>query len=74
MRYVLDTNVLAAALRSDAGASRQLLSSAIDGTIIVWASVPLRLKDPADVIVLETAINGRADRLLTFDLRHLAAN
>jgi putative PIN family toxin of toxin-antitoxin system len=119
MRYVLDTNVLVAALRSDSGASRRLLSSAIDGTIIVLASVPLmveyeavltrtehlsatglsveetnavldalasvaepiqllflwrpRLKDPADEMVLETAINGRADRLVTFDLRHLKA-
>jgi putative PIN family toxin of toxin-antitoxin system len=119
MRYVLDTNVLVAALRSDSGASRQLLSSAIDGTIIVLASVPLmveyeavltrtehlsatglsveetnavldgfaavaepiqlrflwrpRLKDPADEMVLETATNGRADRLVTFDLRHLKA-
>jgi predicted nucleic acid-binding protein len=32
-----------------------------------------RLKDPADEMVLETAINGRADRLVTFDLRHLKA-
>ena len=29
-----------------------------------------RLKDPADEMVLETAINGRADRLVTFNLRH----
>jgi predicted nucleic acid-binding protein len=32
-----------------------------------------RLKDPADEMVLETAIDGRADRLVTFDLRHLKA-
>jgi putative PIN family toxin of toxin-antitoxin system len=30
-----------------------------------------QLKDPADEMVLETAVNGRADRLVTFDLRHL---
>ena len=31
-----------------------------------------RLKDPADEMVLETAVNGDADRLTTFNLRHLA--
>ena len=31
------------------------------------------MKDPADEMVLETAINGRADRLVTFDLRRLKA-
>ncbi|MGO9256550.1 MAG: putative toxin-antitoxin system toxin component, PIN family [Bryobacteraceae bacterium] len=30
------------------------------------------LKDPADEMVLETAVNGRADRLVTFNIRHLA--
>jgi putative PIN family toxin of toxin-antitoxin system len=28
------------------------------------------LKDPGDEMVLETAVNGRADRLLTFNLKH----
>jgi len=32
-----------------------------------------RLKDPADEMVLETAVNRRADRLVTFNLRHLGA-
>ncbi len=32
-----------------------------------------QLKDPADEMVLETAVNGRADRLVTFNLRHLKA-
>jgi putative PIN family toxin of toxin-antitoxin system len=119
MRYVLDTNVLVAALRSERGASRKLLMSALDGEILVLASVPLmiefeavltrpqqlfatglttgetnalqdavaavvepiqlhflwrpRLKDPADEMVLETAVNGRADRLVTFNVRHLKA-
>ena len=31
-----------------------------------------RLRDPSDEMVLETAVNGRADRLVTFNLRHLA--
>lgn len=31
-----------------------------------------RLKNPADEMVLETAVNGAADRLVTFNERHLA--
>ena len=115
MRLVLDTDVLVAALRSDRGASRQLLICALDRQIELLASVPLmleyeavltrpehleasgltaeqvrevldalgipvhmnfrwrpRLKDPGDEMVLETAVNGEADRLVTFNLRHLA--
>lgn len=118
MRLVLDTDVLVAALRSDRGASRQLLIGALDRRFEVIASVPLiieyeavltrpeqlavsgltaeevndvldafvkvstpirlrflwrpRLKDPADEMVLETAVNGAADWLVTFNLRHLA--
>jgi predicted nucleic acid-binding protein len=30
-----------------------------------------RLQDPADEMVLDTAVNGQADRLVTFNLRHL---
>ena len=119
MRLVLDTNVLVAALRSDGGASRQLLIGALDREFEVLASVPLmleyeavltrtehleasgltakqvnevldalakmltpvplrflwrpRLKDPGDEMVLATAVNGGADRLVTFNVRHLAA-
>ena len=29
-----------------------------------------QLRDPADEMVLEAAINGRADALVTFDRRH----
>ena len=29
-----------------------------------------QLRDPADEMVLEAAVNARADRLLTFNLRH----
>jgi putative PIN family toxin of toxin-antitoxin system len=41
VRLVLDTNVLVAALRSDRGASRKLLLSALDREIKVLVSVPL---------------------------------
>ena len=114
----MDTDVVVAALRSDRGASRQLLLSALDGDVELLVSVPLmieyeavlsrrehlavigltsgqigeildalavvaipvrlsflwrpRLKDPADEMVLETAVNGGADRLVTFNTRHLA--
>jgi len=117
LRLVLDTDALVAAIRSDRGASRQLLLSALDGKIGALVSVPLmveyeavltrpehllasglsakevneildalakvsipvhlrflwrpRLKDPADEMVLETAVNGAADRLVTFNERHL---
>ncbi len=118
MRIVLDTNVLVAALRSDAGASRQLLERALDQRYVPLLSVPLMieyedvlmrpehlnasnqsakemgkildalaavgeavrlsflwrplLKDPADEMVLETAVNGRAELLVTFNRRHFA--
>lgn len=117
MRVVLDTDVLTAALRSDRGASRQLLLAAFDRRFVMLVSVPLmleyeavltrrehlaaagitaeavdivldalaaviepvrlsflwrpRLKDAADEMVLETAVNGKADRLVTFNLKHL---
>jgi putative PIN family toxin of toxin-antitoxin system len=116
MRLVLDTDVVVAALRSDQGASRQLLLAALDRRIVMLASVPLfleyeavltrpeqraitglsmeetneilyalaavaervtfrflwrpQLKDPADEMVLSTAVNGRADHLATFNVRH----
>jgi putative PIN family toxin of toxin-antitoxin system len=117
MRVVLDTDVLAAALRSDRGASRHLLLGAFERRFTMLVSVPLmleyeavltrpehltaagitaeevgivmdamaaviepirlhflwrpRLKDTADEMVLETAVNGTADLLVTFNLRHL---
>jgi predicted nucleic acid-binding protein len=110
---------MVAAVRSDRGASRQLLLSALDSRFEALVSVPLmveyeavltrqehldesgltageineildafakvatrvqlrflwrpRLKYPADEMVLETAVNGVADRLVTFNERHLAA-
>jgi putative PIN family toxin of toxin-antitoxin system len=117
MRYVLDTNVLVAAIRSDQGASRRLVLGALEGNVFILASLPLmveyeavltrrehlsasglsaedvnalldalaakaepvrlrflwrpQLRDPADEMVLETAVNGRADRLVSFNVRHL---
>lgn len=119
MRLVLDTDVLVAALRSDQGASRQLLLGALDQRFALLVSVPLmieyeavltreehltasgitaeemttvldalagviepvrlrflwrpRLKDVADEMVLETAVNGGADYLVTFNEKHLGA-
>lgn len=48
---------------------------------LVTVAIPVRLKflwrpklkDPADEMVLETAVNGGADRLVSFNIRHLAA-
>jgi putative PIN family toxin of toxin-antitoxin system len=118
VRLVLDTDVVVAAMRSDQGASRQLLLAAFDRRVVVLASVPLmleyeavltrpehlerigvtakeinrvldafaavaepialrflwrpQLKDTDDEMVLETAVNGGANCLATFNLRHLA--
>src|SRR5207248_10634011 len=44
MRLVLDTDVVVAAMRSDRGASRQLLLAALDQRIVALASVPLMLE------------------------------
>ena len=44
LRLVLDTDVLVAALRSDRGASRQLLLRALEGDFHVLISVPLLIE------------------------------
>jgi putative PIN family toxin of toxin-antitoxin system len=113
--YVLDTDVLVAALRSSRGASRQLLLGALDRRFELLLSVPLileyeavlsrpehlaacalsgeeigrvlddlasvarpvnlsfrwrpKLPDPNDDMVLETAVNGHADAIVTFNKR-----
>ncbi len=113
----MDTDVMVAALRSNAGASRQLLVSALKKRFDLLLSVPLMLEyeavlkrpehlraagamrdnidaildalvavgtpvipnftwrpelsDPADEMVLETAVNGAADFIVTFNLTHL---
>lgn len=116
MRIVLDCDVLVAALRSDQGASRQLLLAALDKKYELLLSVPVVIEyeavltrsahldaaglsvkdvvaiidalvavgepvrlsfrwrpiliDPEDDMVLETAVNGRADLLVTFNQQH----
>ncbi len=118
MRLVLDTDVLVAAVRSDAGASRRLLRAGLERHFDLLASVtlmieyqavltreehliasrlsaddmstlldavalvaePVRLaflwrpilKDADDDMVLEAAINGEADALVTFNKRDFA--
>ena len=113
-RFVLDTNVLVAAMRSNREASRQLLLAALDQGFDRLLSVPLmieceavlnragdltpsgvtesdirdildeltrvcipvrlaylwwpRLRDANDDMVLETAANGNADAIVTFNL------
>ena len=112
---MLDTDVMVAALRSDGGASRQLLLAALNQRFELLLSVPLileyeavltrpqhlaacglssaevgrvlddlaavarpvrlafrwrpRLSDPDDDMVLETAINGSASAIVTFNQR-----
>jgi predicted nucleic acid-binding protein len=60
--------------------SRLLASNEVlDALVKVSVPIPFwflwrpRLKDPADEMVLETAVNGEADWLVTFNVRHLAA-
>jgi putative PIN family toxin of toxin-antitoxin system len=117
MRLVLDTAVMVAAIRSDRGASRWLLRSALEGRrgLTLLVSVPLlieyeavmtraeylkaaglsaadvevlldavaavaepvrlaylwrpSLPDANDDMVLEAAVNGRADSIITFNRR-----
>jgi predicted nucleic acid-binding protein len=113
--YVLDTDVVVAAFRSDAGASREILQGALARRFELLLSVPLMLDyeavlsrpehlatsgasaqdvsdvldglaavgrrvklafrwrpvlpDPNDDMVLETAINGEARAIVTFNER-----
>ena len=113
MRFLLDTNVLVAGLRSPEGASAALLKLVLAGKIQPLASVPLfleyeavllrpkhllaaqlteadvinildvfagfvapteifylwrpQLKDAHDDMVLEAAVNGQADVIITFN-------
>ena len=113
MRFVLDTNVIVAGLRSPTGASAALIERALSGAFTLILSVALvleyeavcrdpaqrivsglseaevetivtalcavaepvtprflwrpQLRDPADEMVLDAAINGAADALVTFN-------
>jgi predicted nucleic acid-binding protein len=112
----MDTDVLVAAVRSDRGASRVLLTAALERRYEVLASVPLMLQyesvltrsehliaaglserhmqvlldsiasvvtpvrisylwrpmlaDPDDDLVLETAVTGHSEAVITFNRRH----
>jgi len=118
VRLVLDTDVLVAAIRSNTGASHQLLRAGLEHRYLPLVSVPLMieyqavltrdehltashlsvddvttlldavamvaepvwlaflwrplLKDPDDDMVLEAAVNGEADALVTFNRRDFA--
>ena len=113
--YLLDTNVLVAAVRSPKGASAEILRRVLTGQLSVLCSVPLfleyeavlsrpeqlqaagvtaadvanlldvlagkvervdiaylwrpQLRDAADDMVLEAAVNGRATAIITFNQR-----
>ena len=115
LRYVLDTNVVVAGLRSPKGASAALIDFALNQKFTLLLSVTLvieyeavcrdpmqrtvsgldeleveiiisalcavaepvalwflwrpQLRDPSDEMVLETAINGKADGIVTFNQR-----
>ena len=119
MQLVLDTDVMVAAIRSNAGASHQLLLAGLHQRCRLLVSTPLllqyqavmtrpehleaadltvqevttlldtvamvarpvtlaflwrpTLRDPDDDMVLETALNGAAELLVTFNLRDFAA-
>jgi predicted nucleic acid-binding protein len=60
------------------GLTSREVNEVLDALVKASTPVPLRflwrpqLKDPGDEMVLETAVNGPADRLVTFNVRHLA--
>jgi putative PIN family toxin of toxin-antitoxin system len=116
MRLVLDTVVMVAAIRSNAGASHRLLIAGLNRRFTMLVSVPLlieyeavmtrpshlaasrlsvadvcmlldavaaiaepvrleflwrpALNDADDDVVLETAVNGRSEAIVTFNRRH----
>jgi len=116
VRLVLDTVIMVAAIRSNPGASHQLLVAGLNDRFTMLVSVPLLieyeavmtrpthlaasrlsitdvgtlldavaviaqpvrldflwrpvLNDADDDMVLETAMNGRADAIITFNRRH----
>jgi predicted nucleic acid-binding protein len=59
------------------GLTSREVESILDAIVLVAERVSFQflwrpqLKDPSDEMVLETAVNGNADYLATFNLRHL---
>jgi predicted nucleic acid-binding protein len=62
----------------ETGLTAQDTNAVLDAIAAVIEPVTLRflwrpqLQDPGDEMVLETAVNGRADHLATFNSRHLS--
>jgi predicted nucleic acid-binding protein len=61
------------------GASVEDVDEILDALVRIAEPVEIsylwrpHLVDPGDELVLETAVNGGADVIVTFDLRHLAS-
>jgi putative PIN family toxin of toxin-antitoxin system len=61
--------------RSEAGLSVRQVNTFLDAIVAMAEAVPThflwrpQLRDPNDEMVLETAVNGRADSVVTFNLR-----
>ena len=55
---------------NDVNAVLDALAAVVEPVRLAFLWRP-RLKDPADEMVLETAVNGAADRLVTFNVKHL---
>lgn len=68
LSFVLDTDVVVAALRSDRGASRQLLLAALDRQFELLLSVPLILEYEA---VLTRPQHLAASGLSSADIKHV---
>ena len=73
MKYlVIGADVILSAFAAKSGASHRLLRAveAVDVTFL-WRP---QMKDPDDELVLEAAVNGNADAIITHDVRTFAAH
>ena len=74
-----EATCLRAEQRSVTGLSERDVDDFINGLVGISEPVEMHfrlrpvLPDPADEMVLETAVNGRAEGLVTFNRRHFAA-